>query len=118
MRADAGSAYEKVERRAGDWAVAAAGAALWLDGRHDRRRRHRAEPPSARDVTRRERRGVAASGRRRPTRLFAEAAALAAEDCSPTADQRGPSTTSATWRGELTLRALRRAAARALREEA
>jgi carbon-monoxide dehydrogenase medium subunit len=33
-----GSAYEKVERRAGDWAVAAAGAALWLDdGRIDGR---------------------------------------------------------------------------------
>ena len=28
----AGSAYEKVERRVGDWAVAAAGAAVWLDG--------------------------------------------------------------------------------------
>ena len=26
------SAYEKVERRVGDWAIAAAGAAVWLDG--------------------------------------------------------------------------------------
>ena len=32
LRADAGSAYEKVERRAGDWAVAAAGAAVRLEG--------------------------------------------------------------------------------------
>src|SRR3954453_4929120 len=32
VRDHAGSAYQKVERRAGDWAVAAAGAALWLDG--------------------------------------------------------------------------------------
>src|SRR5215475_6990 len=32
LRPGGGSAYEKVERRVGDWAVAAAGAALWLDG--------------------------------------------------------------------------------------
>ena len=33
VRPGAGSAYEKVERRcAGDWAIAAAGAALWLSG--------------------------------------------------------------------------------------
>jgi aerobic carbon-monoxide dehydrogenase medium subunit len=28
----AGSAHEKVERRAGDWAIAAASAAVWMDG--------------------------------------------------------------------------------------
>ena len=43
VRPGAGSAHEKVERRAGDWAIAAASAALWIDGRHDRRRRRRAE---------------------------------------------------------------------------
>src|SRR5918992_6088510 len=32
IRPSAGSAYEKVERRVGDWAVAAVGAAVWLDG--------------------------------------------------------------------------------------
>src|SRR4051795_2922501 len=32
LRAQAGSAYEKVGRRAGDWAVVAAGASLELDG--------------------------------------------------------------------------------------
>ena len=31
MRSGPGSAYEKVERRAGDWAVAAIGAALWIE---------------------------------------------------------------------------------------
>ena len=36
IRPGAGSAYEKVERRAGDWAVAAAGAFV-----HARRRRRR-----------------------------------------------------------------------------
>ena len=32
IRPGCGSAYEKVERRVGDWAVAAAGACVWLDG--------------------------------------------------------------------------------------
>ena len=32
MRPGGGSAHEKVERRAGDWAIAAASAAVWLDG--------------------------------------------------------------------------------------
>ncbi|MEZ0284760.1 MAG: xanthine dehydrogenase family protein subunit M, partial [Thermoleophilia bacterium] len=32
LRPGAGSAHEKVERRAGDWAIAAASAALWIDG--------------------------------------------------------------------------------------
>src|ERR671913_1080440 len=32
LRPGAGSAHEKVERRAGDWAVAAASAAVWVEG--------------------------------------------------------------------------------------
>ena len=32
VRPGAGSAHEKVERRAGDWAIAAASAAVWIDG--------------------------------------------------------------------------------------
>ena len=32
MRPGGGSAHEKVERRAGDWAIAAASAAVWIDG--------------------------------------------------------------------------------------
>src|SRR5581483_1578924 len=32
LRPGAGSAHEKVERRAGDWAIAAAAAAAWIDG--------------------------------------------------------------------------------------
>ncbi|MEA2145450.1 MAG: aerobic carbon-monoxide dehydrogenase medium subunit, partial [Solirubrobacteraceae bacterium] len=31
LRAGGGSAHEKVERRAGDWAIAAASAAIWID---------------------------------------------------------------------------------------
>src|SRR6201995_1920090 len=32
LRQNGSSAYEKVERRAGDWAIVSAGAAVWLDG--------------------------------------------------------------------------------------
>src|SRR5947209_829687 len=32
LRPGGGSAHEKVERRAGDWAIAAASAAVWIDG--------------------------------------------------------------------------------------
>ena len=32
VRPGAGSAHEKVERRAGDWAIAAASAAVWIEG--------------------------------------------------------------------------------------
>ena len=49
LRPGAGSAHEKVERRAGDWAIAA-GIRGRLDGRrHDRRRRHRAQRRRADD---------------------------------------------------------------------
>ena len=32
LRSGGGSAHEKVERRAGDWAIVAVSAALWMDG--------------------------------------------------------------------------------------
>ena len=32
MRPGGGSAHEKVERRAGDWAIVAVSGALWVDG--------------------------------------------------------------------------------------
>jgi aerobic carbon-monoxide dehydrogenase medium subunit len=50
--------------------------------------------------------------------LFESAAGLAAEDCSPVDDQRGSATYKRHLAGELTRRALRRATARALGEEA
>ena len=50
--------------------------------------------------------------------LFAQAAAIAAEDCTPIADTRGPVDYKRHLAGVLTNRALRRATARALQQEA
>ena len=50
--------------------------------------------------------------------LFAEAGAIASEDCYPIADGRGPVDYKRHLAGELTKRALRRAAERALNQEA
>ncbi|GAA4723064.1 FAD binding domain-containing protein [Phytohabitans rumicis] len=107
-----GSAYEKVERRVGDWAVAAAGAAIWLTG------------DTVSDVGI----GLTAVGaehfhapeaeaflRGSPAtdENLAEAGRIAAEHCEPAADQRGPADYKKHLAGELTVRALRRAVARA-----
>jgi carbon-monoxide dehydrogenase medium subunit len=116
-RPGGGSAHEKVERRAGDWAIAAASAAVWMDGGRY------AEVGLALSavglttihLTRAEEllRGQAPS-----YDLFTQAAAIAAEDCSPMADGRGPVDYKRHLAAVLTGRALRRATARALNEEA
>lgn len=107
-----GSAYVKVDRRSGDWAVAAAAAALAVgpDG-------------AVVEVGI----GLTAVGapnfvaaeaedflRGRPVTQanLAEAGRLAAQHCRPTADQRGPADYKRHLAGELTIRALRRAAQR------
>jgi carbon-monoxide dehydrogenase medium subunit len=117
LRPGAGSAHEKVERRAGDWAIAAASVALWIDG------------ATIADV------GIALSavglttihlsraedllrGKAPADELFAQAGEIAAADCSPGADGRGPIDYKRHLAGVLTTRALRRAAARALNQEA
>ena len=117
LRAGAGSAHEKVERRAGDWAIAAASAALWIDGGTI------AEAGVALSavglttihLSRAEEllRGQAPS-----EELFAQAGEIASEDCSPGADGRGPIDYKRHLAGVLTTRALRRAASRALHQEA
>jgi carbon-monoxide dehydrogenase medium subunit len=114
LPAGAGSAYEKVERRVGDWAVAASGAALRLEGGTI------AEAGIALTAV-----GGGVTCERAEASLvdqmpiedaFAAAADRAAADCSPTADQRGSAEYKRHLARELTLRALRSAAARALRE--
>jgi aerobic carbon-monoxide dehydrogenase medium subunit len=117
VRPGAGSAHEKVERRAGDWAIAAASAALWVDGGKiaDAGLALAAVGLTTIHVTRAEEllRGESPSDE-----LFDEAGAIASTDCSPTADGRGPVDYKRHLAGVLTTRALRRAAARALQQEA
>jgi carbon-monoxide dehydrogenase medium subunit len=117
LRPGAGSAHEKVERRAGDWAIAAASAAVWMD----------------RDIVRDV--GIALSavglttihltraeellrGKVPNDELIEQAGAIASEDCSPGADGRGPVDYKRHLAGVLTQRALRRAMARARHQEA
>jgi carbon-monoxide dehydrogenase medium subunit len=117
IRSGCGTAYEKVERRVGDWAVAAAGAAVWLDG----------------DVIADVGIGLTAVGaphfvaagtedavRGRPAtdETIEEAGRLASDECEPSSDQRGPADYKRHLAGELTKRALRRAIARSRGEEA
>jgi carbon-monoxide dehydrogenase medium subunit len=116
IRPGLGSAYRKVERRAGDWAVAAAGACVSLDGDTV------AEigigltavgaehfcAPEAEDALR----GEVVSDE-----AIDAAGELAAEHCSPATDQRGPVDYKRHLAGELTKRALRSAIARARGEE-
>ena len=117
IRPGAGSAHEKVERRAGDWAIAATSAAVWMQGGTI------AEAGVALSavglttihLTRAEEllRGQAPS-----EELFSQAGEIAAADCSPTADGRGPVDYKRHLAGVLTKRALRRATARAMKQEA
>jgi carbon-monoxide dehydrogenase medium subunit len=117
VRPGSGSAYQKVERRVGDWAIAAAGAFVALDG----------------DVVGDVGIGATAVGAphfcapraedalrgQAPTEdNLAAAARIVAEDCNPSADQRGPADYKRHLVQELSLRALRRSVARARGEEA
>jgi aerobic carbon-monoxide dehydrogenase medium subunit len=116
VRPGGGSAHEKVERRAGDFAIAAASAAIWLDGDTiaDAGIALSAVGPTTVEVTRAEEllRGQVPSDD-----LFAEAGQIASEDCAPVSDGRGPADYKRHLAGVLTKRALRRAAARALHKE-
>jgi carbon-monoxide dehydrogenase medium subunit len=119
LRPHGSSAYEKVERRAGDWAIVSAGAAVWMDG----------DGPGAVIVDARV--GLAAvgphtlglpevtaalRGQRPSEELYARAGALAARGCRPTADQRGSAEYKRHLADELTRRTLRRAVDRVTRD--
>ena len=108
LRARPGSAYEKVERRAGDWAVAAVGVALWMDG--DRV----AEcgiglSALGSDVLRAHRAEEALRGAEPTDETIEEVARMAAEDSAPAGDQRGSAEYKLHLASELTKRATRRA---------
>jgi aerobic carbon-monoxide dehydrogenase medium subunit len=110
-----GSAYVKVDRRSGDWAVAAAGAAVWLDGATITEVGIGLTAVGARHFVAEEAEDFL-RGRRATPDAFTEAARIAALHCAPSDDQRGPADYKRHLAGELTRRALERAAARAGRE--
>ncbi len=117
IRKGAGSAHEKVERRAGDWAIAAASAAVWLDAGMiaDVGIALSAVGLTTIHLTRAE---ELLRGRQPSEEVFRQAGAIASEDCSPSADGRGPVDYKRHLAGVLTQRALRRSVARALGQEA
>ncbi len=111
VRPGGSSAYAKVERRAGDWAVASAGAAVWMDGDviTDARVGLAAVGPNTT--------GIAAvsealRGQQPTDEVIAEAARLAMEACSPTTDNRGTAGYKRHLAGELTRRTLQTAVER------
>jgi carbon-monoxide dehydrogenase medium subunit len=112
IRPGAGSAYEKVERRVGDWAIAAAGVAVWMPyGTID----HVGIGLTAVGL---DNGGAARTqeyirGKRPSEDLYAEAGRIAAQECDPIDDQRGTAAYKRHLTGELTSRALRRAVERA-----
>jgi len=123
IRPGCGSAYEKVGRRVGDWPIGAAAAVVWLDGVGEPGEgglggeriadaglgltavgaRHFAAAEAEEFL-----RGAPATAE-----TFAEAGRIAAENCSPVSDQRGPADYKRHLARELTVRALRRACDRA-----
>jgi carbon-monoxide dehydrogenase medium subunit len=117
IRPGSGSAYQKVERRAGDWSIAAAGAFIQIEG------------DTVTDVGI----GITAVGAEHFTCVEAEealrggpasdsavtaAAAICGERCRPPVDQRGPEDYKRHLVGVLVARALSRSMARARGEAA
>ncbi|MEA2197828.1 MAG: aerobic carbon-monoxide dehydrogenase medium subunit [Solirubrobacteraceae bacterium] len=111
LRSGAGSAHRKVERRAGDWAICASAACIWIDDGtiSEVGIALSAVGLTTIDVTRAEDllRGKAPSAS-----LFEEAGRLAAADCSPSSDGRGPVEYKRHLANVLTVRSLTTAAER------
>jgi aerobic carbon-monoxide dehydrogenase medium subunit len=116
VRPGAGSAHEKVERRAGDWAIAAASAAVWMEGATiaDAGIALAAVGLTTIHLGRAE---ELLRGKAPGDDLFAQVAQIASEDCSPMADGRGPVDYKRHLAGVLATRALTRATTRALHRE-
>jgi aerobic carbon-monoxide dehydrogenase medium subunit len=115
-RANGGSAHEKVERRAGDWAIAAVSAAVWIDGSviADAGLALSAVGPTTVHAARAE---ELLRGQPPSEELFLQAGEIAAEDCAPQPDGRGTVAYKRHLAAVLSKRALRRATARALHQE-
>jgi carbon-monoxide dehydrogenase medium subunit len=115
LRPGSGSAYAKVDRRVGDWAVVAAGASVEIAGGLIVRAGV-ALAAAGGDITSVEAEDALA-GEPPSGELFARAAALAAAACAPVTDQRGSKEYKRHVAGVLTERVLARATARALQQE-
>ncbi len=116
IRAGGSSAYEKVERRAGDWAVVSAGAAVWMDNGviTDARVGLAAVGPNTTSI---QAISDVVRGQQPSEELYAQAGAIASESCRPSEDGRGTVEYKRHLADELTRRALRRSVARINGEE-
>ncbi len=116
IRVGGSSAYEKVERRTGDWAVVSVGAAVWMaDGTiADARVGLAAVGPNTTSI---DAISEALRGQQPSEQLWEQAGAIAAESCNPTEDGRGSVAYKRHLADELTRRALRRSVARITAEE-
>lgn len=112
LRPGGSSAYAKVDRRAGDWAVVAAGAAIWLEAGRiaDARVGLAAVGPNTTGIPEI---SAALCGREPDEEAFALAGRIAAASCQPATDPRGSAAYKRHLAGELTRRTLRVAAGRA-----
>ncbi len=116
IRPGCGSAYEKVERRVGDWAVAAAGACVWLSGDTITDVGIGLTAVGAPHFCAPEAEAMLVGTVPTPDSLRA-AADVAASHTHPVSDQRGPEDYKRHLAGELTFRALTKAIARAKGEQ-
>ena len=113
VRPNGSSAYEKVERRAGDWAVVSAGSAVWLEPGsgviEDARVGLAAVGPNTTGLPEISR---ALHGQPPSEELYAQAGEIAARSCTPSTDQRGSEEYKRHLADELTRRTLRKSVER------
>jgi aerobic carbon-monoxide dehydrogenase medium subunit len=108
VRSGGSSAYAKVERRAGDWAVVSCGGAVWMDGGliADARVGLAAVGPNTTGLPAI---SEALRGKAPSEELYARAGAIAAAESNPATDQRGSADYKRHLADELTRRVLRTA---------
>jgi carbon-monoxide dehydrogenase medium subunit len=111
VRPNSSSAYAKVERRVGDWAVTASGAAVTLDGDKIAAARVGLTAVNA-DATELAAVSEVLVGEAPTDEVIAEAGRRAAHACSPVTDMRGSADYKRHLAEELTKRTLRTAVER------
>jgi len=114
VRLHTSSAYAKVERRVGDWAITAAGAAATVDSEVIVAARVGLTAVNA-DAAAIAAIGEHLTGQTPSEEVFAEAGRRAAEACEPVSDMRGSADYKRHLASELTIRTLRTAVERVQR---